>query len=91
MPLIIYNANGVEQCNTDNMSAGVLADVRSYGQNASDVREYPAYAGRIAYIVPIWAWIWPQPMNVTLDQSKGWPRVTVTPAMGSRRFAVLVM
>lgn len=91
MPLVIYDANGVELCNTNNMSAGVLADVRSYAANQTDVREYPAYAGRAVYIVPIYAWVWPNPMNVTLDQDKGWPRVTVSAAMGSRHFAVLVI
>lgn len=92
MPLIIYDSSGTNEVwNSDNVSGGVFAAVKTYAASATDTLTFPQFAGRNAQIVNLKPYYrGGSALGVSLDFSLGYPRVTVSTASLDRRFAVVV-
>jgi hypothetical protein len=90
MPLIIYDTSGNEVWNSDNVSGGVVATIKTYTAAQTDTLTFPAFPGRTAVIVNLGAYIATSGPNVSVDYSLGYPRVTVGTSVVPRQFAVVV-
>lgn len=90
MPLIFYDTSSNEIWNSDNVSGGVVATVRSYAAADTDVLTFPAFAGRTATLINLLQWPAPGDPGVTLDTALGYPRVTVAAASNMRRIALVI-
>jgi len=89
MPLIIYDNSSNEVWNSDTVSGGVVATIKSYPAANTDVLGFPSYAGRSAVIINLLTYNAGDP-NTIIDYSLGYPRVTVGTASADRKFAVVV-
>jgi hypothetical protein len=92
MPLIIYDNSGGEVWNSDTVSGGVIATIKSYASTSTDTLTFPAFAGRSAQIVNLLTYVTAGKgsQNVTLDFALGYPRVTVATSSAARKFALVV-
>lgn len=90
MGLTIYSPTGAEVWNTDTVAGGVIADVKTYGPTETATLTYPSFPGRSVLIVQLTQRATSGASWVTTDTALGYPRVTVTTASSTRRFAVVV-
>ncbi|WP_338678908.1 hypothetical protein OPV09_17405 [Janthinobacterium sp. TB1-E2] len=88
--LQLFNDNGTKNWDSRTVAGGIIADVRQYASTETAVLTYPIFAGRSVEIVPLLLWVEAGTMGVVADTALGYPRVTVSVASTTRRFAVEV-
>jgi hypothetical protein len=88
--LQLFNDEGTLHWDSRNVAGGVIADVREYAATATATLTYPVFAGRSVEIVPLLLRVQAGTMGVVADTTLGYPRVQVSAASTTRRFAVEV-
>ena len=86
----VFNAAGALVWDSSNVAGGVIADIKTYESTNTAILTYPAFAGRSASIITLLSWIAASTDGVSVDYALGYPRITVSAASTTRKFAVVV-
>lgn len=88
--LQLFNSSGVLTWDSSTVVGGVLADVRTYAASGTATLLYPAFAGNYVRIIHLLVWNEAGTAGVVADTALGYPRVTVSAASTTRKFALEV-